>query len=213
MKTYDLVVVGSGTGAQAASSQMRAAGWSVALVDHRPFGGTCALRGCDPKRVLMSGGEAIDAQTRMRGHGVTGEARIDWRDLMMFKRSFTDAVLLRHGEQPLARAILQRVGSRAVPGLGQKLLNRMELSNRSPGCIELPEGDRAMNPPDEFLKHADDCEQMAKFARDAESKATWNRMAERWRRCAEKFTTESLAAHHAMLAKRRQGVAPDWAHH
>src|SRR5215813_9148595 len=99
------------------------------------------------------------------------------------------------------------------PGLGQKSLNRMELSNRSPGCIELPEGDRAMNPPDEFLKHAADCEQMAKFARDAESKATWNRMAERWRLCAEKFTTESLAAHHAMLAKRHQGVAPDWAHH
>src|SRR5215472_7048634 len=92
MKTYDLVIIGSGTGAQAASSRMRAAGWSVALVDHRPFGGTCALRGCDPKRVLMSGGEAIDAQTRMRGHGVTGDARIDWRDLMMFKRSFTDAV-------------------------------------------------------------------------------------------------------------------------
>src|SRR5215472_12016306 len=78
MKTYDLVIIGSGTGAQAASSRMRAVGWSVALIDHRPFGGTCALRGCDPKRVLMSGGEAIDAKTRMRGHGVTGEARIDW---------------------------------------------------------------------------------------------------------------------------------------
>ena len=47
MKTYDLVIIGSGTGAQAASSPMRAAGWSVALIDHRPFGGTCALRGCD----------------------------------------------------------------------------------------------------------------------------------------------------------------------
>ncbi len=92
MKTYDLVIIGSGTAAQTASSRVRAAGWSVALVDHRRFGGTCALRGCDPKRVLMSGGEAIDAETRMRGHGVTGEARIDWRDLMMFKRSFTDAV-------------------------------------------------------------------------------------------------------------------------
>jgi glutathione reductase (NADPH) len=91
MKTYDLVIIGSGTAAQAASSRVRAAGWSVALVDHRPFGG-CALRGCDPKRVLISGAEAIDAETRLRGHGVTGEARIDWRDLMTFKRSFTDAV-------------------------------------------------------------------------------------------------------------------------
>jgi len=92
MKTYGLVIIGSGTAAQAASSRVRAAGWSVALVDHRPFGGTCALRGCDPKKMLISGAEAIDAETRMRGHGVTGEAGIDWHDLMMFKRSFTDAV-------------------------------------------------------------------------------------------------------------------------
>ena len=92
MKTYDLVIIGSGTAAQVASSRVRGAGWSVALVDHRPFGGTCALRGCDPKKMLISGAEAIDAETRMHGHGVTGEARIDWRDLMMFKRSFTDAV-------------------------------------------------------------------------------------------------------------------------
>ena len=34
----------------------------------------------------------------------------------------------------------------------------VELSKRSPGCVLLPEGDRAMNPPDEFLKYAADCE-------------------------------------------------------
>jgi glutathione reductase (NADPH) len=42
--------------------------------------------------MLISGAEAIDAQDRMRGHGVVGEARIDWRSLMEFKRSFTDNV-------------------------------------------------------------------------------------------------------------------------
>jgi glutathione reductase (NADPH) len=52
MKTHDLMIIGSGTAAQVASSRVRAAGWSVALVDHRPFGGTCALRGCDPKKML-----------------------------------------------------------------------------------------------------------------------------------------------------------------
>jgi glutathione reductase (NADPH) len=92
MKTYDLIAIGSGTAAQVASSWVRGAGLSVALIDHRPFGGTCALRGCDPKKMLISGAEAIDAQTRMRGHGVVGEARIDWRNLIMFKRGFTDAV-------------------------------------------------------------------------------------------------------------------------
>jgi glutathione reductase (NADPH) len=56
MKLYDLVIIGSGTAAQVASSRVRAAGWSVALVDHRPFGGTCALRGCDPKKMLQRRG-------------------------------------------------------------------------------------------------------------------------------------------------------------
>jgi len=46
----------------------------VALVDHRPFGGTCALRCCDPKKMPIRGAEAIDAQTRMRGLGVVGDA-------------------------------------------------------------------------------------------------------------------------------------------
>src|SRR5215510_13742134 len=92
MSTYDLVIVGSGTAAQVAGSQVRRAGWAVALVDYRPFGGTCALRGCDPKKMLISGAETIDSQTRMRGHGVVGDAQIDWRSLITFKRSFTDKV-------------------------------------------------------------------------------------------------------------------------
>ena len=89
MKMYDLVVIGSGTAAQVASARVRKAGRTVAVVDHRPFGGTCALRGCDPKKMIISGAEAIDAARRMRGHGVAGELRINWPELIAFKRSFT----------------------------------------------------------------------------------------------------------------------------
>ena len=46
---------------------------------------------------------------------------------------------------------------------------------------------RFMNPSEEFLRHAAECQQMAKFTRDPASKATWSRMAERWLRCAEVF--------------------------
>jgi hypothetical protein len=42
-----------------------------------------------------------------------------------------------------------------------------------------------MNLTDEFLRHAADCEQMAKFTRDPASKATWVHMAERFHQCAE----------------------------
>ena len=59
-KRYDLVIVGTGTAAMTAAMRVRAAGWSVAVIDFRPFGGTCALRGCDPKKMLVSGAEVID---------------------------------------------------------------------------------------------------------------------------------------------------------
>jgi glutathione reductase (NADPH) len=91
-KAYDLAIIGSGTAAQVASSRVRAAGWSVAIIDHLPFGGTCALRGCDPKKMLISGAEAIDMARRMRGRGVTGELGITWPELIAFKRTFTDLI-------------------------------------------------------------------------------------------------------------------------
>jgi hypothetical protein len=50
-----------------------------------------------------------------------------------------------------------------------------------------------MQPTEEFLRHAAECEEMARFTRDLESRATWRRMADRWRRCAEVFARESSA--------------------
>ncbi len=43
MGIYDLAIIGSGTAAMVAAMRMRSAGWRVAVVDHKPFGGTCAL--------------------------------------------------------------------------------------------------------------------------------------------------------------------------
>lgn len=91
-RSYDLVIIGTGSAAQGVAMKVRAAGWRVAVIDFRPFGGTCALRGCDPKKVLVSGAESVDIVSRMRGHGVTGDSRINWPELMSFKRTFTDPV-------------------------------------------------------------------------------------------------------------------------
>ena len=92
-KQYDLVVIGTGTGASSVAARCRAAGWTVAVIDHLPFGGTCALRGCDPKKILVGAAEAIDHFRRMRGHGLAGgRPAIAWGDLMRFKRGFTEPV-------------------------------------------------------------------------------------------------------------------------
>ena len=91
-KRYHLIVIGSGAAASSVASRVRQAGRSVAILDCRPFGGTCALRGCDPKKVLVSAAEAVRAARRLAGRGIRGEPSIDWDGLVAFKRTFTDPV-------------------------------------------------------------------------------------------------------------------------
>lgn len=104
--TYDLFVIGSGTAAMVASHRMAAAGWSVAVADYRPFGGTCALRGCDPKKVLVGAVQVTDDVRRMTGRGVVAaDAHIAWRELIEFKRSFTVPVPAKQEKQYAEKGI------------------------------------------------------------------------------------------------------------
>ena len=106
---FDLIVIGAGMAGIAAANKCAAQGWRVAIVDALPYGGTCALRGCDPKKILRRGAEIIDASQLMRGKGIDdGQIRINWTDLMRHKRGFTDPApanmendLRRHGVQTL----------------------------------------------------------------------------------------------------------------
>jgi glutathione reductase (NADPH) len=92
-RSFDLVIVGSGSAAGSVASRCRAAGWTVAMIDKQPFGGTCALRGCDPKKVLVGAAAAIDAARALSGKGIRPNGlAIEWAELMAFKRTFTDPV-------------------------------------------------------------------------------------------------------------------------
>src|SRR5574337_175116 len=102
-KKFDLVAIGTGSGASAVASRCRRAGWQIAIVDSRPFGGTCALRGCDPKKVMVGVADVIDWGRRMTAKGVdTNRLGVNWAELMRFKRSFTDPVP-KHRTEGLAK--------------------------------------------------------------------------------------------------------------
>jgi glutathione reductase (NADPH) len=99
-RRFDVIAIGTGSAASAVASRCRGAGWQVAIVDSRPFGGTCALRGCDPKKVLVGVAEAIDWARRMKGKGIqAAKLQIDWPELMRFKRSFTEPVPKRREDE------------------------------------------------------------------------------------------------------------------
>src|SRR2546427_11725995 len=67
-KKFDLVVIGTGTAASTVASQCRKAGWQVAIIDSRPFGGTCPLRGCDPKKSPDAASWAAIEPDRRKGN-------------------------------------------------------------------------------------------------------------------------------------------------
>src|SRR5438445_291438 len=92
LEPLDLIVIGTGSAGSAPAYRCRRAGWRVAVVDELPYGGTCALRGCDPKKVLVGAAELADWHRRMRGRGVSGDVHISWAELMQFKRTCTDPV-------------------------------------------------------------------------------------------------------------------------
>lgn len=93
IEEFDLIVIGTGSGGSGVAHRCRQAGWSVAIIDELPFGGTCALRGCDPKKVLVGAADLVDWHSRMQAAGVVaGNSKIDWGALMNFKRTFTDPV-------------------------------------------------------------------------------------------------------------------------
>src|SRR5216683_2279195 len=113
MKKFDLVAIGTGTAASAVASRCRLAGWQVAIVDSRPLGGTCALRGCDHKKVIVGAEELIDWCRRIEGKGIKAQQlRIDWQKLMRFKRSFTEPVPKRR-EEGFAKAGIAAFHGRA----------------------------------------------------------------------------------------------------
>jgi hypothetical protein len=72
-----------------------------------------------------------------------------------------------------------------------------------------------MFPAEEFLRHAAECERMARQARDPALKAAWRGMADRWVRCAELAELQVTAAQEASAARRRhkERRQPGWAPH
>lgn len=92
MNTHDVIVIGGGPAGGGVASPLVKAGKKVAMIEAEAYGGVCPLKGCNPKKVLMSGAEAIHMVEVMQGKGVAGNATIDWPALMRFKQSFVDPV-------------------------------------------------------------------------------------------------------------------------
>ena len=85
---FDAVVVGSGTSAYYVADGLNKANRKVAMIDERPYGGTCALRGCQPKKYLVCNAEAVAMANHLIGKGVVAGTQTDWPALQALKNEF-----------------------------------------------------------------------------------------------------------------------------
>ena len=72
---FDLLVIGAGSGGVAASRRAALHGARVAVVEGGRVGGTCVIRGCVPKKLLMYAAQFGDAFREARGYGWSFDER------------------------------------------------------------------------------------------------------------------------------------------
>lgn len=79
---YDLFVIGAGSGGVRAARMAHNFGARVAIAEEYRLGGTCVIRGCVPKKLMVYASEFSHAFKDAAGYGWSvGEPTLDWATL------------------------------------------------------------------------------------------------------------------------------------
>lgn len=90
---FDLIVLGSGSSGTTVAKKAARHGMTVACVENREVGGTCALRGCNPKKVLTRSAELMNFVSVMDGRYLRkNDAALDWSAVREYQRTYTRGV-------------------------------------------------------------------------------------------------------------------------
>lgn len=148
---YDLIVIGTGAAATTIAERCRKSGWRIAIVDRRPYGGTCMLRGCDPKKLLWSVAATVDQARRFVPDGFAAkDIALSWPELIRFKRAFLKD-LPQEVERRLRQAGIDTLHGRAHFVDGHKIaVNGHSIEGRH---IAIASGSRPMPLPISGAEH------------------------------------------------------------
>lgn len=157
-KKYDLIVLGTGDAGQIVALAAAKAKWNVAIIEKKAIGGTCALWGCVPKKVLISGEELANFSQRMAAAGLSSNTTPDWSELMAFKHRLTGSFsqdhrssLQKHGID-IYEGTASFVGETAIR-VGEDILQSTYIHIATGACprrLSIP-GEEFMTTSSEFL--------------------------------------------------------------
>ena len=105
-QSFDLVVLGAGSGGLAAAKRAVRYGAKVAIVEGDRVGGTCVIRGCVPKKLLVYGSLLSEQLEGASSYGVSVEGA-----------TFDTSVLLRNVRREVDRLNALHIGFLAKAGV------------------------------------------------------------------------------------------------
>src|ERR687895_2242773 len=92
--SYDVVVVGAGTGGYSTALRAAQLGKRVAIVErHDRLGGTCLLRGCIPTKALLQSAAVMDTVNRAEEWGIKASGDPDWSAVRAFEDKVVDKLV------------------------------------------------------------------------------------------------------------------------
>lgn len=97
-KHYNVFVIGSGIAGQTVAKACVKQKLTVAIADNREFGGTCANRGCDPKKILLQFSAFLEQSHRLEKIGVSKLPKISWKKVQQFKTQFVEDIPVKTEE-------------------------------------------------------------------------------------------------------------------
>ena len=111
---FDLIVVGAGSGGLAAAKRAASYGAKVAIIEVNQVGGTCVIRGCVPKKLMVYAAKSKKNMISSEGYGLKSEGI-----------SFESNILLKNVREEVSRLSnlhknsLDQLNIRVFEGLGR----------------------------------------------------------------------------------------------
>ena len=111
---FDMFTIGAGSGGVASSRRAGAYGARVGICEDSRVGGTCVIRGCVPKKLLVYGAQFADAFTDAKAYGWTVAPPMhDWASLIAAKNQEIDRL------EGVYRKLLKDSGVSLIEGRGR----------------------------------------------------------------------------------------------
>ena len=111
---FDLIVVGAGSGGLAAAKRAASYGAKVAIIEANQIGGTCVIRGCVPKKLMVYAARSKKDMDSFEGYGLKNEG-INFESNILLKNVREEVLRLSN----LHRNSLKKLNVNIFEGLGR----------------------------------------------------------------------------------------------